>query len=510
MTAKKNSILLGFIIVKFLLQYSLISQDYDLQRDEYLHLEQTQHLAWGYLSVPPFTSWTSVLINLLGNSVFWIKFFPALYGAATIFIIWKTIEILEGSLFALVLGATSILLSSLLRLNILYQPNSLDVLMWSSLYYVVILYIKTEKIKWLYWGAIVFAIGFLNKYNIVFQVIGLIPAILIAGPRRIFLQKHFYFAIITGLLLISPNLIWQYTNGFPVIHHLKELSETQLVHVDRVGFLKDQLLFFPGALLLIFIAFIGLLRYKQLAPYKLFILSFLFTIILFIYLKAKSYYAIGLYPIYIAIGAAILDKIVKAGSSMYVKVLALAIPIILFFPLYKVAFPNKSPDYIAAHPKTYKALGLLRWEDGKDHAIPQDFADMLGWKELAMKVDSIYALLPNPDQTFLLCDNYGQAGAINYYSKNKNINARSFNADYVNWLTYDKAVKDVVLVKENDDEDKGRLTEIPLFDTVFLAGKRINSFAREDSISIYVLLGAKVDVNKRIKEEADRKKKFKD
>lgn len=510
MAIRKNSILIGFIIVKFLLQYSLISPDYDLQRDEYLHLEQAQHLAWGYLSVPPFTSWTSVLINLLGNSVFWIKFFPALYGAATIFIIWKTIEILEGSLFALVLGATSILLSSLLRLNILYQPNSLDVLMWSSLYYVVILYIKTEKIKWLYWGAIVFAIGFLNKYNIVFQVIGLIPAILIAGPRRIFLQKHFYFAIITGLLLISPNLIWQYTNGFPVIHHLKELSETQLVHVDRVGFLKDQLLFFPGALLLIFIAFIGLLRYKQLAPYKLFILSFLFTIILFIYLKAKSYYAIGLYPIYIAIGAAILDKIVKAGSSMYVKVLALAIPIILFFPLYKVAFPNKSPDYIAAHPKTYKALGLLRWEDGKDHAIPQDFADMLGWKELAMKVDSIYALLPNPDQTFLLCDNYGQAGAINYYSKNKNINARSFNADYVNWLTYDKAVKDVVLVKENDDEDKGRLTEIPLFDTVFLAGKRINSFAREDSISIYVLLGAKVDVNKRIKEEADRKKKFKD
>jgi hypothetical protein len=59
------------------------------------------------------------------------------------------------------------------------------------------------------------------------------------------------------------------------------------------------------------------------------------------------------------------------------------------------------------------------------------------------------------------------------------------------------------LVKGGGDEDKGRQEEIPLFDTVYLAAQRINPFAREDTISIYVLRGAKVDVNKRIKQEAD-------
>ena len=164
---------------------------------------------------------------------------------------------------------------------------------------------------------------------------------------------------------------------------------------------------------------------------------------------------------------------------------------------------------MAANPEAYKKYGLLRWEDGKEHDIPQDFADMLGWKELALKVDSITRLLPNPDQTLLLCDNYGQAGAINYYSKNKKIKAQSFDADYVNWLQYNKIIKDVILVKENDDEDKNRSTEVPFFDTVYLAAQRINILAREDTISIYVLRGARIDINKRIKEEADREKKIK-
>ena len=71
---KKTIILIGFIGLKFLLQYSLLGSEYDLQRDEYLHLDQANHLAWGYISVPPFTSWTSYIIQLLGNSIFGLSF----------------------------------------------------------------------------------------------------------------------------------------------------------------------------------------------------------------------------------------------------------------------------------------------------------------------------------------------------------------------------------------------------------------------------------------------------
>lgn len=501
----KTIILAGFIALKFVLHYFLISPEYDLHRDEFLHLDQANHLAWGYLSVPPVTSWISRLIHSLGNTVFWIKFFPTLFGALTMVVVWKAIEALNGSLFALVLGATCILFSALLRLNLLYQPNSLDVLSWATFYFILIKYINTQKTKWFYIGAVVFAIGFLNKYNFVFLLIGLFPALLLTEQRNIFLKKEFYAALLLGLLLISPNLWWQYNNHFPVFHHLKELTDTQLVNVNRADFLKEQLLYFIGSFFVILAAFYALLFYIPFKKHQFFFWSILFTLAVFLYLRAKGYYAIGLWPIYHAFGAVFLEKIFGESWKIYVRPLLIAIPILLFIPIYFVAFPNQSPDYILQHPKYYKALGLLRWEDGKDHALPQDFADMLGWKELAQKVDSIANTLPDLEHTLILCDNYGQAGAINYYSQNKKISAVSFNADYINWLPLDHKIVNAILVKEANDEDKERKTEISLFERVFLAGKRMNRFAREGEIAIYVLERAKVDINKRIQEERNKK-----
>ncbi|MFC0182108.1 Dolichyl-phosphate-mannose-protein mannosyltransferase [Pseudarcicella hirudinis] len=503
---KKTIILIGFIIAKFLLQYSLISPEYELQRDEFLHLDQGHHLAWGYLSVPPLTSLISYIIYLLGNTVFWVKFFPALFGALTIVVVWKVTEELKGSLFALILGATCILFSVLLRLNLLYQPNSLDVLSWTTFYFLLIKFINTEKPKWLFLAAIIFALGFLNKYNIIFLLLGLFPAVLITEQRRILIQKKVYMAILLGLLLISPNLLWQYNNNFPVFHHLKQLSELQLVNVNRWLFLKEQLLFFIGSLFVILTAFYALLFYAPFKPYKLFFWSIIFTLLIFVYLKAKGYYAIGLYPVYISFGAVFLENLLKTGWRKYLRPVSIAIPVLFFIPMYSVIFPNKSPEYIIKHPAAYQKLGLLRWEDGKDHQLPQDFADMLGWKELAEKVDKI--TLASPDTDLILCDNYGQTGAINFYSKNKAIRASSFDADYNNWFSFDKKMVNVILVKELDDEDKERKEEIPLFDKVFLADKRVNSFAREQVISIYVLRGAKVDINKRIRDEMNEKKNY--
>jgi hypothetical protein len=504
---KKTIILLGFIVLKFVLQYILISPEYDLQRDEYLHLDQAHHLAWGYLSVPPVTSWISYSIFLLGNSVFWIKFFPALFGALTLLVVWKTIGILKGNLYALVLGATCILFSSLLRINMLYQPNSLDVLCWTTFYYIIIQYILTKKTKWFYIGAILFAFGFLNKYNILFLLIGLIPALLLSNQRSLLAQKNLYVALLLGLLLVLPNLLWQYNNQFPIVHHMKELSKTQLVNVDRLRFLKEQILFFVGSFFVILAALYALLFYKPFEKFKLFFASLIFTLIIFIYFKAKAYYAIGIYPVYIAFGAAYLSQVLNTGWKRYLKPVFIIIPLLFFIPMYNLVFPNKSPEYITKNPEKYKKLGMLRWEDGKEHQLPQDFADMLGWKELARKTDSVYATLSNQDKTLVLCDNYGQAGAINYYTK-KGIKAVSFNADYVNWFDLNITYKNLIRVKDYEQESNELKETGPYFNSAEISGKITNQYAREYGTTIFVFTDAKVNINKRIESEIKSTKDY--
>ena len=507
MLTKKSVTLFLFIAAKFILQWLLIDGAYDLHRDEYLHLDQARHLAWGYDSVPPVTSWFSYIILLLGNSVFWVKFFPALFGALTIVMVWKIIEALGGNLFALVLGSTAVLVSAILRLNILYQPNSLEVLCWTAFYYTIIQYILSENSKWLYITFVIFAFGFLNKYNFIFVLLGLLPAILLTPQRKIFLDKHLYFSILLSLVLISPNLVWQVQNNFPVFHHLKELMDTQLVNMQRADFLKEQLLFFISSIFVLIASFISFFAYAPFKKFRLLFWGYLFTLLLYIYLKAKGYYAIGLYPVLLAFGSVYIEQLLQTGWKKYLQPVAITMCVLLSIPFIRIGFPTASPAAIQEKLPRYKAFGLLRWEDGKDHNLPQDFADMLGWSELARKVDALYDSIPDKAHTLVYCDNYGQAGAINYYSVHKNIQAVTKNSDYINWFPpVEHEIKNIIMVKDIWDQDSARTRERPLFASVMLKGSIENKYAREYGTNIYVLLNAKTSISSILHKEIEERK----
>lgn len=504
---KKTIIVFAIVLaIKVGLQYVLINPAYDLQRDEFLHLDQGKHLAWGFISVPPVTSWISWLINLLGDSVFWVKFFPALFGTLTIVIVWKIIEELGGKTFASVLGVVAVLFSVLLRINILYQPNSLDIFFWTLTYYTIIKYVNTNNANWLYAVAISIAFGFLSKYNIAFLVIGLFTGLLLTSERKIFLNKKLYIAALIAFIIILPNILWQINNHFPTSHQLDELSRTQLVNVKRTDFVKDQFIFFINSVFLIVVAFIGFIIYPPFKKYRFVFLSYIVAIGLYLFLKAKNYYAIGLYPVLIAFGSAYIEKLLSKGWRNYLKPIVVIAVLLLFVPMYLIAFPTKSPAEIEKNTNIYKKFGVLRWEDGKDHNLPQDFADMIGWSDLAKKVDSVYAHLADKDNTLVLCDNYGEAGAINYYSKFEDINATSMDADYVNWFRLSKPIKNVILIQVVSDDDPQRTRERPWFEKVEMTGMNDNPYSREEGTKIYLLQGAKTNINAILAEEIEKHK----
>lgn len=160
--------------------------------------------------------------------------------------------------------------------------------------------------------------------------------------------------------------------------------------------------------------------------------------LLFIYFKAKSYYPMGLYPVMLAFGAVYLKKILNRGWKSYLRPVTIAVTLLLFIPIARVAFPMQAPGVIQQNAKRYKKFNLLCWEDGKNRLLPQDFADIIDWQELANKINMDCDQIADDYHTLVLCDNYRQAGAINYYSKHKNITAYCTNGDYYNWFLQDK------------------------------------------------------------------------
>lgn len=501
-----NRLLCFFILLKFVIQYAVVHPDFDLQRDEFLHLDQADHLAWGYLSVPPVTSWISVLIRWLGNGEFWIRFFPALIGAGTIWVVWDLVKRLGGNLYAQSLAAIALLCSALIRLNILFQPNSADVLCWTLVFYTLVRFFQTQHSKWLYFLAISFAIGFLNKYNILFLALGLFPALALSSKRSIFQSKHLYFSLLLAVAIVAPNLLWQWQNGFPVLTHMNLLSKSQLVNNSRAGFLMEQLLFFyPG----IFIWIGGLIALgvsRQFKDFRFIFWSFLFTLAIFTYFQAKGYYAIGLYPILIGFGSVWLSGFFETGWKSKLKPVLLLIPPALFFPAITLIHPYYSPERILENPPPYSLLGLNRWEDGKEHPIPQDFADMVGWSELATLVDSAYRMMPKEGRTLIICSNYGQAGAINFYSKIPELEALTMNADYLYWFDLEEKVDNLILVWEKDEQITDR--ELNFFEEYQEIGKITYPLAREIGTTVHFLRGAKVDINQILKEEVAEEKEI--
>jgi len=133
-------------------------------------------------------------------------------------------------------------------------------------------------------------------------------------------------------------------------------------------------------------------------------------------------------------------------------------PIGLFTLAAPMTYPIVSPEYHKEVQFRHPDLMQNRWEDGQIHDLPQDFADRFGWKELARKVDLAFSKALPDEYTLIICANYGQAKAINFYPKIKGLKAVTINADYVNWIDLSREIKNMILVR---DAEAG-ISELPI------------------------------------------------
>ena len=165
---KTNRLLYLLALIRIIIPYLLQSPAYQPQRDEFLYLAEGHHLAFGFMEVPPMLSVFAWLTNLFGGSMFWIKLWPSLFGAATFIVCGKIIQSLGGKSFALFLLFLSFVFGSYLRLFFLFQPNPPEVFFFTMIAYSFIRFIQTGKNKWLYVFGVSAGLGMLGKYSVAF------------------------------------------------------------------------------------------------------------------------------------------------------------------------------------------------------------------------------------------------------------------------------------------------------------------------------------------------------
>jgi hypothetical protein len=479
-------IAVGVAILKFLIPLIAIHPDYQLHRDEYLYLAEGRHLAWGYDEVPPAVPFLGWLTGILGNTEQLVRFWPAFFGALTALLIGAMVQRLGGGWRAQLMAGLVYLFSAYLRIHLLFQPNILDIFLWSVISYTLICFFQTQKNRWLYGAGVALGLGMLSKYMMVIFAVSLFTGIVFTRQRVLLRNIHLWLSLLVALLIALPNLLWQITHGLPAAHHVEELQETQLQFISPFRFLIEQLLLTSNSFPVWMAGLLFLSLNINLSPLRIFAWAFLVMLVLFTLIGGKSYYTLGFYPLLFAAGSVWLEHHTAKRrwifSALLVYVLAIGaylVPITLPF-----MSPGKAAEYY--HRTQVKKLGVLQWEDGEHHALPQDFADMLGWKEMADKAIRLYHSLPDSVKrhTGVYGDNYGQAGALSFYGMNAGLpEAVSFSSSYALWAPQGMPYSSLVYVNDEAPENRYpyEVNEVMLIDSV------TDPLAREYATKIYFI-----------------------
>jgi 4-amino-4-deoxy-L-arabinose transferase-like glycosyltransferase len=445
------------------------------------------------MEVPPLLSVFAKATHLLGAGFFWVKFWPSLFGAINLFVVCMMANEMGGKGFAQIVSGLSMITGAYLRVHFLFQPNFLEIFFCTLSAYFLIRHINTKNYKYLYFLAMALALGWLSKYSAAFFIAGIFTGVLLTPHRQLFIEKHLYFAALLALLIIVPNLIWQYNHKWPVIHHMQELRETQLQFISPFDFLKNQVLMHLPCFFVWMGSLIWLLFYEAAKPFKILAFIYITVIVLLLATNGKDYYALPTYPMLFAAGGVWLEQVTL--SRYWIRYTAVTVMLLLFIPLIPLLLPVWKPEKLAAYYKKtgFDKTGVLRWEDLKDHPLPQDFADMIGWKAMGDKVSKAYASLPDS----------GLAGAVIYFGKGLP-QVTTDNASFLLWMPEKYDINNLLFVgsriPQKDDIVFQQFEKYTVMDSV------TTPLARENGVKIILYENGNDKVNAMIEAGIKEKK----
>ncbi len=492
----KEDLLIIFLALFSVSIHLLVANNLEYHRDELLYFSLGLHPAFGFATVPPMIGWLAWLLqNTLGHDLFAVRILPALMSGVMIWLGAAIAKDLGGSHYARVLSAIGFLIAGFsMRTYSLFMPVFLDIFFWTLLLFLIVRYVNSEKGKYLLIFGIAAGFSLLNKYLIGTFFAGLLVIVPFTRYRNVFSKKMFWLGIAAGLLICSPNIIWQIVNNLPVVNHMAELKRTQLVNVDRFTFLAEQLMHGAFASVVTISGLLFILMNRKVIKYRFLGLLVIFVIVVLMLLRGKSYYTIGMFPFLIAAGAVSFDYSLK---KVWIRIVFPFILVAVTLPIVPMGLPVYKSDglvkYFHIVETKYGIIVARRFEDNSIHSLPQDYADELGWEELTSIANKAYQMIPDKKSCFIYAENYGQAGAITIIGRKYGLpEAVSFSESFRYWIPRNikPEITSLIYINGKPGEDVKNL-----FNKISLIGRISNPDAREYGTGVYLCQDPKTNLN---------------
>ncbi|MEO8446139.1 MAG: glycosyltransferase family 39 protein [bacterium] len=422
---------------------------YGYFRDELYYLACTDHLGFGYVDHPPLSIFILALNKLLfGDSLFAVRLLPAVNSALTVFITCLMVKKFNGSTAAIIIASLAVIFAPVyLAMNSYYSMNSFDILLWALAVFFIIKIIDEDKLYyWIFLG-IIMGFGLMNKIGFLWLGFGFFAGLLISDKRKLYLTSRPYLTALIAFLMFSPFIIWNLQNNFAHLEFIRNATSKKYSGLNISDFIKGQFMNMNPASAVIWLCGLYYFLFNRNGKkYRILGIIYLTSfLILIINGHSKAEYLSPAYTFLFAGGAVVIADFTKF-KFVWLRYVVIFLVIVLGIIAIPVTLPILPVEKYISYSN---ALGFKpsSSESKKLSDLPQFYADMHGWEEMAKNVSNVYLTLSEEDKKRALVygQNYGEASAINFY-RNKYPLPEAVSNHNSYWLWMDKEINDPVFI----------------------------------------------------------------
>ena len=435
--------------------HALPQPGFGFHRDELLYFAMGDHLDFLRMQFPPLIAAAARLVKAgFGDHVAGARLLPALLHAGLILLAAAMARAMGGARRAQLLAGLAVLVAPVfVRAGTLFQPVVFE-MVWSSLAFLALLELLARpagasgRAGW--WGMLGIALGLgaMTKFSVAFLMLGVAVAVILSPLRRDLRTRWPWIAAATAAAMAIPTIAGQFAWDWPFLAQMSALRQSQLERVTPSAFLSAQpLMLGPAALLMLIGAWsltVGALAHRF-RPAAYAVAAILVVLLL---LHGKDYYFAPVHPLLIAAGSVALARMGEhPGRRRVVPAMAafLMLAGALLLPVGAPILPRAALAMYAARLGVARAVTT---NQGTVLPLPQDFADMIGWEDLAAVVAAAYRSLPEGERarTVIVGGNYGRAGALAMYATRYGLPYPvSRSGDFYNWGLPERPV-DILII----------------------------------------------------------------
>jgi 4-amino-4-deoxy-L-arabinose transferase-like glycosyltransferase len=406
--------------------------------DEFYYLACARHLSWGYVDHPPL----SILVlaatrSALGESMTAVRLPVALAVAATVLVAARIARRLGGGPRAGWITALAVATSPMtFVMGSFFSMNAFEMLLWPLTGLVVLRLLDENQPRlWLLVGLLL-GLAILNKHTSAIFGAAMIAGVLCTPARRHLLTPWPWLGGLAALAVISPNMFWQWANGWPSLEFYRNAQVEKNISTPPFQVFMSQVLFEgPGSLPVWLAGAVFLLRAPRERSWRALGVAFVLLFAMMVFSGSSRPDRIGAgYPIVFAAGAVAIERAASRRGRAWYGPAAVAMLLVSGLVVAPVTLPVVPPARAAAYTR---AIGLLPpLERGKTSPIPQWLADRTGWESFVDNVAELYRTLPPEEQqrVVIFAPDYGHAGALELLGPGRGINARVISNHNTYWM----------------------------------------------------------------------------